>query len=151
MFHCALQSCSLQRWCVWLSGRGCPPYFFWGRLCLAAGHSPPAGGRGRTTSNSFILSQDIPAAHTEALTQLYACVKRTDTMNCKYQHTLPSNVADSSRRTLAAYVANTAHALEFILYVYLMFCITTLQSPCARLAGFVEVTRQITSQCEHCS
>lgn len=41
MIHCALHLRSPQRWCVWPSGKGCPPYSFWGRPYPAAWHSLP--------------------------------------------------------------------------------------------------------------
>lgn len=41
MIHCALHLHSPQRWCVWPSGKGCPPYSCWGRPCPAAWHSLP--------------------------------------------------------------------------------------------------------------
>lgn len=90
MIHCAPRRRSPRRWCVWLSGTGCPPGSFWGTLCREASHSPPGGGTGSTS----VKGEELPAP------QLWS--------RCGGA---PINEAHISR-TLAVYVAVTAHALS---------------------------------------
>lgn len=113
MFHCALRPRSLQRWCAWLSGTGCPVCFFWGRFCPAAWHSPPGGGTGRTTSLQHIISSDY-----EPVNWL--------SVHCTDKHSLSLNTVISLGAT-AAYVADAAHALSMSPYVCLMHWIKIVQ------------------------
>lgn len=96
MIHCAPRRRSPRRWCVWLSSTGCPPGSFWGTLCREASHSPPGGGTGSTT----VKRRELPAPQLSS--------------RCGGApiNSPPINKAHISRRTLAAYVAVTAHALS---------------------------------------
>lgn len=91
MIHCAPRRRSPRRWCVWPSGTGCPPGSFWGTLCREASHSPP----GRGTGSTSVKLRELPPPQLSS--------------RCGGA---PINEALISRRTLAAYVAVTAHALS---------------------------------------